>query len=93
MARTLTCDICKRTTTGIAGKLFYLPTENGKRRLTHSEYTHHADIGVCCVSRVLELFNFQPRMKRSSRREEPDGARASVGKDTKAKASKARRKN
>jgi hypothetical protein len=63
MARGMKCDICKKDTEYVAAKLQYIPTGNG-RRATHSDYTHHADIGPCRSDRILELFNFQTRRTR-----------------------------
>jgi hypothetical protein len=56
------CDVCKKPTDEIVGKLLYIPlTPNGGRQRAHSNYSHHADVGVCCGKRLLELFNFQKR--------------------------------
>jgi hypothetical protein len=64
MARGLRCDICNRPTDYIAAKLHYIPAGNGKR-ITHSDYTHHADVGPCCSERILEMFKFQKRRSRA----------------------------
>lgn len=64
MARTttVTCDLCKKPTTRIVAKLNYIPMISGLARGAHSNYTHHADVGMCCGNRVLKIFNFRERM-------------------------------
>ena len=63
MARSLHCDICKKPTQKIVGKLFYTPMVPGVIGSgVHSKYTHHADVGVCCQDRLLTVFNFSERM-------------------------------
>jgi hypothetical protein len=66
MARQAVCDICKRPTNRIVGKLQFVPAEQegGKKRMSHSNYSHHADVGECCGTKLLQLFNFRPRMTR-----------------------------
>jgi hypothetical protein len=56
------CDVCRKPTNKIVGKLQYIPTRSTAR--SHSDYTHHADVGECCSSRLLQLFNFRERMTR-----------------------------
>jgi hypothetical protein len=63
MAVRKVCDICKQDTKKIVGKLQFIPTDRAKAR-THSNYTHHADVGECCSERVLKGFNFRQRMTR-----------------------------
>ena len=62
MAREIKCDICKKVTEEIVGKLFYTPLTNGKRSQFANDYTHHADVGVCCAERLLSGFNFSKRV-------------------------------
>ena len=62
MARSLSCDICQRPCERIVAKLHRIPAGNGP--ISHSNYSHHADVGECCDERVLELFRFSPRMTR-----------------------------
>jgi len=60
MAKQLMCDICKQPTEEIVGKLFYTPLANSKGSFANS-YSHHADVGICCASRLLNSFKFQKR--------------------------------
>jgi hypothetical protein len=57
------CDVCKKPTDHIAAKLLYIPlTPNGStRQRAHSNYSHHADVGVCCAKKLLGVFSFQER--------------------------------
>lgn len=64
MARSVICDFCKKPTDRIVAKVHFIPLDK-KDRTTHSDYTHHADVGPCCSDRMLELFNFRPRMTRA----------------------------
>ena len=65
MARISQCDICKKPTNRIIAKLHYIPAgPNGAKRMTHSHYSHHADVGECC-EKILTLFNFRKRMTRA----------------------------
>ena len=59
----LRCDVCKKPTSQIAAKLLYIPlTPNGSgRQRAHSNYSHHADVGVCCAKKLLHVFSFQER--------------------------------
>lgn len=62
MARELRCDICKRPTTELVGKLFYTPLTRGQGANSfHARYSHHADVGSCCAERLLAGFDFQER--------------------------------
>jgi hypothetical protein len=61
---TLRCDVCKKPTERIVGKLHFIPV-NGLSRSAHSNYTHHADVGECCKERLLHGFAFRKRMTRS----------------------------
>jgi hypothetical protein len=56
------CDICKKPTTKIVGKLNYVPVIPGVSRSTHSNYSHHCDVGECCKSRLFNGFDFRPRL-------------------------------
>jgi hypothetical protein len=64
MARTteLRCDICRKPTRKIVGKLHFIPMIAGVSRGVHSNYTHHADVGECCKDRLFKGFNFNKRM-------------------------------
>lgn len=64
MARTMTkhCDVCGKPTERIVGKLHFIPSVPGVSRLVHSNYTHHADVGECCKSKLFSAFKFQPRV-------------------------------
>jgi hypothetical protein len=56
------CDICRRRTDVIVAKVLYIPVApNGGRQRAHSNYSHHADVGACCGTKILKLFNFQER--------------------------------
>jgi len=63
MARntTLVCDVCRKETKRIVGKLNYVPMIPGMSRGTHSNYTHHLDVGVCCKDKLFKLLNFRKR--------------------------------
>jgi hypothetical protein len=56
------CDVCGKETDLIVGKLLYVPSIPGVTKLTHSQYTHHADIGTCCKNQLFKVFKFQTRM-------------------------------
>ena len=64
MARetTLKCDVCKQPTERIVGKLHFIPMIPGLSQSRHSNYSHHADVGVCCQTRLLKGFNFKKRV-------------------------------
>lgn len=63
MARELLCDVCKKPTDEIVGKLFFAPTTraNGAKSF-HNNYQFHLDVGVCCQGRLLKSFNWRKRM-------------------------------
>jgi len=61
---TLKCDICRKPTDHIVGKLHFIPV-NGLSRSAHSNYTHHADVGECCKERLLSGFQFRKRMTKA----------------------------
>lgn len=60
MARVITCDICRKETDEIVGKVFYTPLSHRKNNFAN-DYTHHADVGICCAARLLKSFNFSKR--------------------------------
>lgn len=60
-ATTLTCDVCKRPTENIVGKLMFVPLIPGVSRAAHSNYSHSADVGECCKSKVLNGIGFRKR--------------------------------
>ena len=70
MARVKHCDICRKPTPEIVGKLFYASfhANGGRRQSIHSNYTHHADVGVCCASKILGAFNFQKRVPKEGKK-------------------------
>lgn len=57
----LVCDICKKPTERIVGKIQFIPSIPGVSKAVHSNYTHHADVGACCQNRLLKGFNFRKR--------------------------------
>jgi hypothetical protein len=63
VAKSQTCDVCGKPCDYVDAKLHFIPAGDG-RRITHSDYTHHADVGPCCSERILELFKFQKRTTR-----------------------------
>ena len=56
------CDICKKPTKQIVGKLHFIPAIPGVSAVVHSNYTHHADVGECCKNRLLTNFSFRERV-------------------------------
>ena len=60
MARKVICDVCKKPTDEIVGKLFYTPLKSGK--VKDSQYTHHADVGECCAPKLMQVISFRERM-------------------------------
>jgi hypothetical protein len=75
----MVCDVCGRPTEQIAGKLCYVPSIPGVVRLTANNYSHGADIGVCCKDKVFNDINFTKRM---SAAEHQAARRNRVGKST-----------
>lgn len=69
MGRVYVCDVCKRPTARIEEKLLITPTPSHGRSM-HSNYTHHADVGICCVGRIKNFINFKPRRTRAQYNEE-----------------------
>ena len=62
MAKVFHCDVCKRRTTEIVGKMFYTPLTPGRTANGfNSNYTHHLDVGVCCGDKLLKSFDWQKR--------------------------------
>jgi len=62
MGKILLCDVCKKETDEIVGKLFFTPLgKSNNANSFHSHYTHHADVGSCCAERLLSGFNFTKR--------------------------------
>jgi hypothetical protein len=60
----LVCDLCRRVTPVIAGKLFFTPTVpgNGGANNFHNRYELHLDVGVCCEKELRRKFNWRKRM-------------------------------
>lgn len=58
----LRCDVCKQPCDRIVGKLFFTPLVPGTRPGVHSNYSHHADVGNCCQTKLLRGFNFTKRI-------------------------------
>lgn len=77
MARALLCDICKKPTDEIVGKMFYTPMLPGGTgaKSFHNGYQFHLDVGICCEGRLKSGFNWRKRMSskeyNSSRRRKP----------------------
>lgn len=63
-----TCDICRKETERVVAKLHWIPAD-GKKSLTHSNYTAHADVGECCAQKLKMLISFQDRMTAKEYRE------------------------
>jgi hypothetical protein len=59
---TLLCDVCRKPTKRIVGKLNFIPMIPGVSRSAHSNYSHHADVGECCKSKILNGINFSQRV-------------------------------
>jgi hypothetical protein len=62
MVKVLTCDICKRPTKAIVGKLLLIPV-NGKG-YSYSDYEAHADVGICCQHTLSRMIRFRSRKRR-----------------------------
>ena len=63
MARTFFCDVCRKKTDEIVGKLFYTALTPGRGANNFSNnYSHHLDVGSCCADRLLKGFNFHERL-------------------------------
>jgi hypothetical protein len=67
MAQTRECDMCHRKITDdnpVVLKLFLVPTQG--KKWTDRQYTHHLDVGQCCIVKVRNM-DWQ---KRVSKKEE-----------------------
>jgi hypothetical protein len=60
MARSLTCDICRKPTDSIVAKLYYSPLVSGKKS-HHASYTFHLDVGICCNEKIKRAFGWRKR--------------------------------
>ncbi len=80
MAKIYRCDVCKRDTVEIIGKLFFtplVPSRGANGFSTH--YSHHLDVGSCCRNRLLTSFQWQERQtaaEYAQNRRKPRRARA-----------------
>lgn len=63
MGRTVTktCDVCRKPTARIVGKLRFSPMIPGISRGDHTDYTHHLDVGVCCKDKIFRGLRFRKR--------------------------------
>jgi hypothetical protein len=74
------CDLCKKPTNEIAHKVLLTPVPRHGKSM-QSEYTHHADIGICCQGRIKNIINFKARRTReqyNADRKKRSGFKASV---------------
>jgi hypothetical protein len=52
----LKCDLCRRPTEKIVGKLFYAPVKSNDQPVAdRGNYTHSAHVGICCRDKLFEL--------------------------------------
>lgn len=63
------CDICGQPTEQIVGKISFCPTIRGVVRLNWNNYTHTADVGVCCKDQLFTDINFRKRMSQKQYQE------------------------
>jgi hypothetical protein len=56
------CDVCGKPTERIVAKIQFIPMIPGVSRSVHSNYTHHADVGVCCEAKLLRGFKWRKRL-------------------------------
>lgn len=56
------CDLCGKPTEKIVGKISFCPTIRGVVRLNWNNYTHTADVGVCCKDKLFQDVKFRKRM-------------------------------
>jgi hypothetical protein len=66
MANSRACDGCgKKLGDGnpLVAKVFLAPIKEGETRQTHGSYTGHADVGKCCIEKVIGVVKFQKRKK------------------------------
>lgn len=75
----IVCDVCGRPTEQIAGKLCYVPSIPGVVRLQSNNYSHAADVGVCCKDKIFGQVKFT---KRLSAAEHQKARRARVNRST-----------
>jgi len=66
MARQVRCDVCGKLTSRVAVKLFKVSRMHSK--VSHNDYTHHADVGECCVMKINEI-RWQERRRQPHRRD------------------------
>jgi hypothetical protein len=62
VAKVLTCDICRKPTERIVGKLLFIPV-NGKS-YSYSDYEALADVGECCEQTLSRMVKFRRRKRR-----------------------------
>lgn len=62
------CDVCGKPTEKVAGKIYFAPPmddapqEGQKKRKSFWNYTHSADVGECCKTKMFGIVQFKPRM-------------------------------
>jgi hypothetical protein len=62
MARSLVCDICRKPTKRIVGKLFFAPISRGQsKKSAHNNYSLHLDVGACCAEKLEKGFSWTKR--------------------------------
>lgn len=63
MGTEITCDICKKPTDAIVGKLFFAPTNRARgAKAFHNNYELHLDVGSCCAEKLKVSFSWRKRM-------------------------------
>lgn len=63
MATEISCDICKKPTEAIVGKLFFAPTTRARgAKAFHNNYELHLDVGVCCADKLKKSFRWRKRI-------------------------------
>jgi hypothetical protein len=75
----LICDLCGNPTEQIAGKLCWVPSIPGVVRLQSNNYSHAADVGVCCKDKLFSNTRFTKRMTQA---EHQAARRARVNRST-----------
>lgn len=60
--RHTSCDICSQPCEHVVAKLFLGPVTRGSAKAVHSNYTHHLDVGECCVERLMTSFKWRKRV-------------------------------
>lgn len=58
----LQCDICGKATKRIVGKILLVPSNGGITRLSYANYSHHADVGECCMPKLQRGFKWRKRL-------------------------------